>query len=183
MQLFSDGHHKLIRWRFVTHCGIDGYGCLIMFMQCSTNNRAHTVYELFLEAVRHYGLPLRVRSDEGRESMSVACHMLEHRGLDRGSMIVGSSVHNQRIERLWRDMHRCVTRLFYRLFYFLEDRRLLDPTNEYHIFALHYVYLPRINRALVQFKQSWNNHSLRTEHGHSPHQISQLNHYCCKGQD
>ena len=34
-------------------------------------------------------------------------------------LYVGSSVHNQHIERLWRDMHRCVTSLFYRLFFFL----------------------------------------------------------------
>ena len=40
--------------------------------------------------------------------------MLEHRGVDR-SVIVRYSVHNQRIERLWRDMHRRVTVVYYRL--------------------------------------------------------------------
>ena len=34
-------------------------------------------------------------------------------------------MHNQRIERLWYDVHRCVTTLFYHLFYFKEHWNLL----------------------------------------------------------
>ena len=82
-------------------------------------------------------------------------------------MIVGSSVHNQRIERLWRDLHRCVIQLYW-LFYYLG---LLDPVNECHLFALHYIYIPRLNRSMMQFVDGWNSHSLRTEHGHSPNQL------------
>ena len=91
-----DGHHKLIRWKIVTHAAIDGYSRMIVFMKCSNNNKATTVYHHFLEAILNYGLPSRVRSDQGRENCLVAQHMLEHRGEARGSMITGSSVHNQR---------------------------------------------------------------------------------------
>ena len=35
----------------------------------------------------------------------VARHMLEQRGIDQRSVIVGSSVHNQRIERLYASRH------------------------------------------------------------------------------
>ena len=169
--LLADGHHKLVRWRFVTHCGIDGYSRLVVYIRCSTNNRASTVYKLFTDATHHYGLPSRVRSDEGGENVQVARHMLEHRGTNRGSMIVGSSVHNQRVERFWRDLHRCVTILYYRLFYHLEYHGTLNPINELHLFALHYVYLPRINQSIESFSRGWNCHSLRTEHGHSPQQL------------
>ena len=65
--LLADGHHKLIRWRMVTHGAIDGFSRLIVFLQCSTNNRASTVYDLFLGAVGQYGLPSRVRTNQGRE--------------------------------------------------------------------------------------------------------------------
>ena len=146
-----DGHHKLIRWRFVTHCGIDGYSRMLVYVKCSTNNRASTVYNQFCTAIRQYGLPSRVHCDQGGENVLVAHHMIHHRGAERRSVIAGSSVHNQRIERSWRDMHRCVTRIFYRLFYYLEYQALLDPTNEHHLFAVHYVYLPHINRALTLF--------------------------------
>ena len=95
------------------HCGIDGISRLVVYIRWSDNNRAATVYNLFLKAVQQYGLPSCVRSDQGSENQLVARHMNERRGAERGSMITGSSVHNHRIERLWRDMHRCVTQLYY----------------------------------------------------------------------
>ena len=40
-----------------------------------------------------------------------------------------------------------------------------------YLFALHYVYVPRINQALLFFKDGWNNHGIRTEHNQSPNQL------------
>lgn len=94
-----------------------GYSRLIVYLQCSSNNLAGTVFELFLDGIRRHMLPSRVRSDQGMENVQVAQYMLENRGAERRSIITGCSVHNQRIERLWRDMHRSVAILFYKLFY------------------------------------------------------------------
>lgn len=170
LPICTDGHHKLIRWGMVSHCAIDGFSRLVVYLKCSNNNRASTVYDLFLEAVQHYGLPSRIRCDQGGENINVARHMLRHRGDQRRSVLVGSSVHNQRIERLWRDMHRCVTSTFYCLFYYLEHHDL-NPLVSQHLYALHYVYLPRINLALIHFVNAWNNHGLRTERGQTPNQL------------
>ena len=78
MHGWTGGHHKLISWRLVTHAGIDGFSHLIVFMHCSDNNRSLTVYQHFLKANRKYGLLSRVRTDQGRENIMVAQHMLEH---------------------------------------------------------------------------------------------------------
>jgi hypothetical protein len=109
------------RWRFVTHAGVDGFSRIPVFCSCSDNNRSDTVLQLFTQAVEKYGLPSRVRCDRGTENYSVAYFMLEHplRGPDRGSIIAGRSVHNQRVERFWRDLFVSCVSVFYHLFYHL----------------------------------------------------------------
>ena len=122
-----------------------------MYLKCFTNNRAYTVFSLFLHAAKQFVLPSQVRSDQGGENVMVARHMMEFRVPNRGSMIVGSSVHNQRIERLWHDFFSCVIKVYYRLFYFLEDRYLLYPSCPQHIYAVYYIYTPHINQSLREF--------------------------------
>ena len=165
-----DGHHKLIRWRFVTHAGIDGFSRIITYIKCSNNNRSETVQSAFCRATQLYGLPEKVRTDLGGENVQVWRYMIEqHRSTS--AVITGSSTHNQRIERLWRDVHRCVTSLFHRLFHMLEDEGLLDCLNEVDMFCLQYAFLDRINSALTSFIESWNNHSLSSETSRTPNQL------------
>lgn len=85
--------------------------------------------------------------------------------------IVGSSVHNVRIERLWRDTFRCVLSVFYQLFQFLESEGKLYPLSEFDLFYLHYVYIPRITKALDSFTGGWNNHAMTTESCATPIQM------------
>ena len=96
--------------------------------------------------------------------------MLIH-GRKENPMITGSSVHNQRIERLWRDTYRCVLSVFYQIFYHLEDNGVLDPSSELDLFCLHFVYMQKINDALRIFMSGWNNHALTTEHNKTPIQL------------
>lgn len=165
-----DGHHKLIKWRFVIHGGIDGYSRTIVYLRCSTNNLASTVMASFSDAVSMFGVPDKVRSDLGEENVDVWRYMFEQQ-LSESAVVVGSSTHNERIERLWRDVHRCVAVLYADLFREMESDGKLSCLNEVDMFCLHAVFLPRINSALDSFVESWNNHPLSTSHNQTPNQL------------
>ena len=66
-----DGHHSLIRWRFVIHGGIDGYSRMVVYLQCNTNSKAESVFNLFWKATHLYGVPSRVRFDKGGDNITV----------------------------------------------------------------------------------------------------------------
>ena len=90
----------------IVHGCIDGYSRMVTYLSCSSNNRSETVLALFKQATQQLGLPSRIRCNMGVENRAVSTYMLSHplRGPNRNSVLVGRSVHNQRIERLWRDV-------------------------------------------------------------------------------
>ena len=98
-----DSNHKLIiDWRFVIHgCIIDVALRAIIYVKVDNNNRADTVLDFLKLGVESFNLPSRVRGDKGMENIDVANHKIASRGTNKGSFIVGRSVHNQRIERFW----------------------------------------------------------------------------------
>ena len=86
-----------------------------MFLKCSTNNLSETVLGLFLDAIiEHRGLwPYHVRGDFGAENVQVCEAMTNHWEPVRNSFIAEPFTRNQSIERLWRDVFRCVYQHFY----------------------------------------------------------------------
>ena len=155
-----DTHHKLIRWRLITIAAVDGFSRTIIYIMCADNNKASTVLQCFVSGVSKFGLPERVRSDHGGENIDVWRYMVIAHNGDVSCVVTGSSTHNERIERLWRDVHRSVTTTYADTFRSLESDGVLDPLNDVDLYCLHLVYLPRIRESLTSFQHAWNSHGL-----------------------
>lgn len=62
----------------------------VVGLRASTNNTSNTVLNLFLNAIRKFGVPSRMRGDRGGENIEVAVWMIKHRGAKRASFMWGS---------------------------------------------------------------------------------------------
>lgn len=166
-----DGNHKLVRWRMVIHHAIDGFSRMVIFAKCSSNNRAETAHSHFVQAISKYGRPAKVRTDLGGENVDIWHDMTAFRGEASMPVLVGKSVHNQRIERHNRALNEQVLSTFRQQFYGLESEGALDVNNDTDIFCLHCVYISRINNAIEEFVAAHNRHKISTENNRTPEQL------------
>ncbi|XP_039476601.1 uncharacterized protein LOC120443043 isoform X2 [Oreochromis aureus] len=143
-----DTNHKLIRYNVVIFGGVDGYSRKVLYLDAATNNRAKTAFSFFLRSAQLHGLPSRVRADQGVENLDIAHFMFATRGTGRASFISGKSVHNQRVERLWRDVWIAVTSKYHDVLHSLEEDGLLDISDVIHLFDVHYIFVPRLEQIL-----------------------------------
>ena len=105
--------------QLVVHGAIDGFSSLITYLRCSDNNRASTVLDCFLDGVLNTVCLLeyaRIRA----ERMWTFSNMVDIRGENNHPYLAGSSVHNCRIERLWRDVRSSVLSTYLAVYNTLE---------------------------------------------------------------
>ena len=148
----------------MVHGCIDGYSRLITNLDVTTDNTAATAFYCFAEGLYEYGIPGHIRMDGGAEFNHVESFMA-------GRCIRGKSVHNQRIERLWRDVYEKVLDSYYTVFHVMEAHGILNIENDIHLWALHFVFKPRIANHLEDWRKAHNEHRVRTERSQSPIQL------------
>ena len=133
-----DGYHNLIRWPIVyTVVLMATPGCLCTFKPpITTNQKPFSVH-----AVEQYGLPSRVRCGRGGENVLVSNFILinPEREPGQGSCRTGRCVHNQRIERLGRDVHTECISLFHDLFICFKMRKcyMLATSSIYRLSSMY----------------------------------------------
>ena len=97
--------------------------------------------------------------------------MIDYHNGNESCIITGSSVHNERIEQLWRDVSHSVIIPFKEVFGDLEEQNILDVDNDVDLYCLHEVFIDRINSSLSDFIGSWNSHPLTSENNQTPAQL------------
>jgi hypothetical protein len=103
-----------------------------------------------------------MRGDYGGENVALArCLNSVHQKL--GRFIFGKSIHNQRVERLWGDVHVQVTRSYRERFLGWEANLGLELSPE-NIWVIQYLFINRINKDLEQFMNTWNCHAVAPPH-------------------
>jgi hypothetical protein len=133
--------------------------------------------------VGEFGWPSRGRGDFGRENNEMERLLIEHWGQGHRAYLRGRSVsiyiggniliwlrslHNIRIERLWRDVRKDSLESYRQIFTYLSNSGLLDMENEIHRSCLFLVFQPRIQASLNRTRDAWNHHKVRTARNKTP---------------
>jgi len=162
-----DANEKLAkRYGIWIHGCVDGYSRMIVYLKASMNKLSSTVEMAFDEAVGRLGYPSCVRADYGGENKGVGKKMREFYkdALAEFRVLLGPSVHNQRIEYLWRFLGRFTLAYFRELFESMvqgSSAGQLRFTNEFHRYAMGVVFLWRVQASLDRFAAMWNHHTIR----------------------
>ena len=53
----------------------------------------------------------------------------------------------------------------------MEEDRILDRNSIIDLIAVHYIYQPKIQASLDEFKEGWKHHPVATEKNSAPYQI------------
>src|SRR6201992_3767505 len=148
-------------------------------MQVSSSNMAETVLKLFLNIIKRFGCPSRVRGDRGAENVDLCTWMIMYRGPNRASFMWGTyvfciwisvcgsqithvcrSTHNTRIERLWLESGRHFARGWRAFFTRLERLHFLDRSDPHHLWLLHILFLDDVSKDCDDFCTGWNTHPI-----------------------
>ena len=52
----------------------------------------------------------------------------------------------------------------------MENESIVDSADELHLFSVHYIFLPRVQRAAAEFLNQWNTNRLSIQGGQTRHQ-------------
>lgn len=158
-----DSNHKLRVGKLVIHGCIDGYSRHIKYLVCCDNNRSATVFNLFRDCVLVTGVPQRVYTDQGGENIGVATYMVDVRGHGHNgdTVMVGKSVHNVRIERLWREINH-VTRMYKLYFHILDNQHNVNMADPGQRYVINRLFIPLLNDELDVARRGYNEHKMRT---------------------
>ncbi|XP_067301218.1 uncharacterized protein [Pseudorasbora parva] len=162
-----DGYDKLKPFGVAISGCIDGFSRKVMWLRSgSSNNDPVVIAYYYLQCVSDFGLPARLRTDCGTENGTMAaihCALRAQQTDDFAgahSHMYGTSTANQRIESWWSFFRKQRTQFWIELFSDLRERHLFNGSHE-HKSLLRYVFLSILQKDLDEYRELWNNHTIR----------------------
>ncbi|XP_049926248.1 uncharacterized protein LOC126406111 isoform X1 [Epinephelus moara] len=163
-----DGYDKLKPFGIAISGCIDGFSRKVMWLKSgSTNNDPGIIAQHYMQCLSEFGqLPARLRTDCGTENGTMAaihCALRSQHTDDFAgalSHMYGTSTANQRIESWWSFFRKQRTQFWIEVFSDLREGHLFNGTHE-HKCLLRYVFLDVLQKELDDYKQLWNNHTIR----------------------
>ncbi|XP_071146741.1 uncharacterized protein [Mytilus edulis] len=166
-----DGYDKLKPYGIAIHGAMDGYSRKLLWLIASpSNNNPRYVGYWYLNWIKQRKmLPRVVRSDAGTENviMRDLQRSLRHNQNDemsgQNSFLVGRSVANQRIERLWGTLKTSFTQFWRNRFQDFQDTGLVNVSCPVHKECVRFCFLSVIQHQLDMFAENWNSHRIRRQ--------------------
>lgn len=175
-----DGHDKLAPYGIQIYAAVDAYSRKIIWWYCGTANRAQlSVLKQYLEAVEQLDIcPNFLRADKGAETLlagDAQLAMFTQAAMSEGwseeevasitisdCFIWGPSVHNVKIEGLWRQLRDIQTGKWRSLFLLLQKCGLYRGDEVDKVILL-FIFMPLIRAELIEFVNDHNAHPIRRQ--------------------
>ena len=149
----TDTNMKLVRWGIWIYGTIDGFSRFLLHLVATDNITQRTGVLLHGQSILQYAaIPDLLRVDAGGEN-NLAMQLQIEVG---GAVHVGSSVHNQPIERFWGICRSHVCERYRNIFYDMERSGDLNPADECDLDALRYAFLEGIQEECDVFRATHN---------------------------
>jgi hypothetical protein len=142
------------------HGCIDGASHYVLYARVASNKTQETLFEPFSAAVQKFGPPLRVRSEFAAEHALIKRYMEEVRPATCKPFLVGSSVHNQRIEHWWRLLWEKVVWYHKNAIQEMVDQGYFIPDDPYHRISFQDVYIPILQEIINEWIGTRNLHKV-----------------------
>ena len=148
-------------YRLRIHGCIDGASHYVLYAKVAPNKTQETLFEPFLAIVERFGSPLQVRSDFATEHALIRRHMEGIRVGTRNPFLVGSLVHNQRIEHWWRLLWEKVIWFHKNAIQEIVEQGYFIPDDPYHRASFQAIYIPILQDIVNEWIGVWNLHRVR----------------------
>lgn len=157
-----DGNDKLKRFGFAIHGCMDGFSRKLLWLKvCTTNNDPLVIVNYYLQFLRRYKMvPQLLRMDKGTENIYCRDLQLFFTNSET-SFLNAASTRNQRIESYWSRLKKFKLSWWIKYFDTLIREFIYTPSNNFHVEALLFCFMPVIQSELNESLKLWNSRNIR----------------------